>query len=130
MLTLEERFVIRELYRKGISTNDIARRTGRDRKTIRQIVTAPQAGPTPSLRKPRPRKPDPYVPICANASRITLCSHLEAARSRNEMRFLVALYMTALRVALEEWLENEAQGDLVGLLRGYLDSLSSLSQNG
>ena len=56
-----------------------------------------------------------------------LCSHLEAVTNRHEMRFLVALYMAALRVALEEWLEQEAQGDLVSLLGGYLDSFSSLS---
>ncbi len=56
-----------------------------------------------------------------------LCSHLEAATNRNEIRFLVAIYMTALRVALEEWLENEVQGDLISLLREYLDSFSSLS---
>jgi AcrR family transcriptional regulator len=37
-----------------------------------------------------------------------LCSHLEGATNRHEIRFLVALYMTALRVALEEWLEQEA----------------------
>lgn len=54
-----------------------------------------------------------------------LCSRLQAA-SRHEMRFLVALYMTALRVALNEWLEHEAQGDLVALLGKYLDSFSSL----
>jgi AcrR family transcriptional regulator len=58
-----------------------------------------------------------------------LYSRLEAATNRQEIRFLVALYMTALRVALEEWLEQEAQGDLVSLLRGYLDSFSSLSHH-
>ncbi len=58
-----------------------------------------------------------------------LCSHLEAATDRHEIRFLVAIYMTALRVALEEWLEQAAQGDLVSLLRKYLDSFSSLSLN-
>jgi hypothetical protein len=58
-----------------------------------------------------------------------LCSHLESATNRHEMRFLVAIYMTALRVALNVWLENEAQGDLVSLLGGYLDYFSSLSQN-
>ncbi len=56
-----------------------------------------------------------------------LYEHLEAATNRNEIRFLVAIYMAALRVALEEWLENEAQGDLVSLLREYLDYFSSLS---
>jgi len=56
-----------------------------------------------------------------------LYSRLEVATNRREMRFLVALYMTVLRVALEEWLEQEAQGDLLSLLREYLDSFSSLS---
>ena len=32
--------MIREMYRKGISISEIARRTRRDRKTIRQIVNA------------------------------------------------------------------------------------------
>lgn len=56
-----------------------------------------------------------------------LCSHLESATNRNKIRFLVAIYMAALRVALEEWLEQEAQGDLVSLLGEYLDAFSSLS---
>ncbi|WP_201373482.1 TetR/AcrR family transcriptional regulator [Ktedonobacter robiniae] len=58
-----------------------------------------------------------------------LCSRQEAATNRQEIRFLVAIYMAALRVALEEWLEQEAQGDLVSLLRGYLDVFSSLSHH-
>ncbi len=58
-----------------------------------------------------------------------LCSHLEATTNRNEIRFLVAIYMAALRVALEEWLEQEAQEDLVSLLRKYLDSFSSLAHH-
>ena len=58
-----------------------------------------------------------------------LYSHLEAATNRNKIRFLVAIYMAALCVALEEWLEHEAQGDLDSLLREYLDSFSSLSHN-
>jgi len=50
-----------------------------------------------------------------------LCSHLEAGTSRNEIRLLVALYMTALRVAMTAWLEQEAQGDLVSVLREHLN---------
>lgn len=57
-----------------------------------------------------------------------LCTHLEAATNRNEIRALVAIYMTAFRVTLEVWLENEAQGDLVSLLGEHLDYFSSLSQ--
>src|SRR2546421_12225151 len=58
-----------------------------------------------------------------------LCSRLGTVTNRNKMRFLVAIYMAALRVALEEWLEQEAQGDLVSLLRGYLDDFSSRSHH-
>ena len=56
-----------------------------------------------------------------------LCSHLEAVTDRSQIRFLVAIYMTALRVALEEWVKREAQGDLIALLREYLESLASLA---
>jgi len=45
MLALEERFMIRDLYRKGVSISEIARRAGRDRKTIRQVVQAPDILP-------------------------------------------------------------------------------------
>ena len=41
MLTVEEHFVIKDLYRRGVSISEIARRTGHDRKTIRQRLTAP-----------------------------------------------------------------------------------------
>lgn len=58
-----------------------------------------------------------------------LCSRPECAANPNKLRFLVAIYMTALRVALEEWLEQEAQGDLLSLLNEYLDSVSLLSHN-
>jgi hypothetical protein len=58
-----------------------------------------------------------------------LCSHLEVVTNRNEIRFQVAIFMSAFRVALEEWLENKAQGDLVSLLSEYLERISSLSQN-
>lgn len=58
-----------------------------------------------------------------------LSSRLEAVTDLHEIRFLVAIYMTALRVAVEEWLEQDAQGDLVSLLRGYVDAFSSLSHH-
>jgi AcrR family transcriptional regulator len=56
----------------------------------------------------------------------TLCSRLEDGTSRHEICLLVAIYMAALRVALLEWLEQEAQGDLVSWLRKDLDAFSSL----
>lgn len=62
MLVIEERFMIKDMYRKGVSISEIARRTGRDRKTIRQIVTAPGLAVVPAPRKPKPCKIDPYLP--------------------------------------------------------------------
>jgi AcrR family transcriptional regulator len=60
----------------------------------------------------------------------TLYTHLEAATDRNEIRFLVALHMAALRVAIEEWLEREDNAerheDLIPILSHRLDYLSSL----
>ncbi|KKI92965.1 TetR family transcriptional regulator [Bacillus sp. SA1-12] len=50
-----------------------------------------------------------------------LCSHLESATNRNEMRFLVAIYMAAFRVSVEKWLENEENSDLISLLNDHLD---------
>lgn len=41
MLEVEDRFMIKELHRKGISISDIARQTGHDRKTVRKALTEP-----------------------------------------------------------------------------------------
>lgn len=41
MLAVEDRFMIKDLYRKGVSISEIARRTGHDRKTVRKIATGP-----------------------------------------------------------------------------------------
>ncbi len=62
MLALEERFMIREMYRKGVSMSEIARRTGRDRKTIRQTVSAPSFSPPKQPRQVKVCKIDPYAP--------------------------------------------------------------------
>jgi AcrR family transcriptional regulator len=60
-----------------------------------------------------------------------LSAHLVAATDRNEIRFLVALHMAALRVAIEQWLEpddnREEREDLTSLLGRNLDQLSPLS---
>jgi transposase len=62
MVALEERFMIREMYRKGVSISEIARRIGRDRKTIRQIVTAPDLAAAKHARQAKACKIDPYAP--------------------------------------------------------------------
>lgn len=58
-----------------------------------------------------------------------LCAHLETTTDQNEIRFLVAIHMAALRVAIEEWLErddnNDSGEDLIFLLSRRLDRLSS-----
>jgi transposase len=54
--------MIREMYRKGVSISEIARRTGRDRKTIRQTVSAPDLLPLKHPRQVKVCKIDPYAP--------------------------------------------------------------------
>lgn len=60
MLNVEQRFMIRDLYRQGVSISEIARRTGHDRKTIRTVLREPLT-PPPKVRRPKLRKLDPYV---------------------------------------------------------------------
>lgn len=60
MLKVEDRFMIKELHRRGVSVSDIARLTGHDRKTVRAVIAVPlvrQRRPSP----PRPSKLDPYT---------------------------------------------------------------------
>lgn len=61
MLEVEERFMLREMHRQGVSISEMARRTGYDRKTIRKGITMPLT-PLRGQRKPKRRKLDPYVP--------------------------------------------------------------------
>jgi transposase len=61
MLIVEERFMIKDWYRRGLSISDIARLTGHDRKTIRNILNEPLL-PVRPPRPPRVRKIDPFVP--------------------------------------------------------------------
>jgi len=61
MLKVETRFMIKDLYRKGVTISEIARITGHSRATIRAIINGP-VSPPPQKRKARARKIDPYVP--------------------------------------------------------------------
>ena len=61
MLRVEDRFMIKDMYRKGMTISDIARFTGYDRKTIRAIVNGP-VNPPPKKRKKRASILDPFVP--------------------------------------------------------------------
>lgn len=81
MLKLEEQFMIKDLYRKGVSISEIARRTGRDRKTIRQIVTAPLAAPSAAHRTARPRSSAAMASTCkpSQLSRIMRARPIQSA---------------------------------------------------
>jgi len=61
MLKVEDRFMIKDLHRRGMTISDIARITGHDRKTIRAILNGP-VNPPPQRRKARTKKLDPFVP--------------------------------------------------------------------
>lgn len=61
MLNMEERFMIRELHREGVPISEIARRTGHDRKTVRNAINGPLQ-PSSKARKQRQCKIDPYIP--------------------------------------------------------------------
>ena len=60
MVRVEERFMIQELFRNGMSISEISRRTGRDRKTVRSVINGPLM-PAVKARPPRVRKIDPFV---------------------------------------------------------------------
>jgi transposase len=61
MLKVEDRFMIKDMDRRGMAISEIARITGHDRKTIRAIMNGPVSLP-PQKRKPRAKKLDPFVP--------------------------------------------------------------------
>jgi transposase len=60
MLPVEDRFMIKDLHRTGVSISEIARRTGHDRKTIRSVIETPLVAERPA-RPAKARKIDPYV---------------------------------------------------------------------
>lgn len=61
MLKVEERFMIKEMAREGVSISEIARRSGRDRKTVRRILSEPLIAERQPRRKQK-KKLDPYIP--------------------------------------------------------------------
>ena len=59
MIQGDEWFMIRQLFREGLTISEIARRTGRDRKTVRRVINS-EGQPA---YKPRPvvaSKLEPY----------------------------------------------------------------------
>lgn len=60
MLRVQDRYVIQDLHKKGVSISEIARVTGRDRKTVRVVIKQPLLLVRPDP-KSRVRKLDPWV---------------------------------------------------------------------
>lgn len=61
MLEVEERFMIRDMHRKGLSVSEISRRTGHDRRTIRKVIKGSLES-APRGRRRKKRKIDAYAP--------------------------------------------------------------------
>jgi transposase len=61
MLTVEERFMVKQMHREGLSISEIARRTGHDRKTIRARLSEPVVT-VPKTHESRGSKLDSYIP--------------------------------------------------------------------
>ncbi len=59
MLHLEEWMNLKDLHNHGVSVSEIARRTGRDRKTVRKYLQSARP-PRPRARKRKPSKLDPF----------------------------------------------------------------------
>lgn len=101
MLGVEDRFVIKDLYRKGVSISEIARQTGHDRKTVRKIATSPLA--VTAERAPAPRrvhKLDPFVPYLERRVAEGVCN---AAKLFVEVR---SQGYTGGKTRLKDWLQT------------------------
>lgn len=61
MLGVAERFMIRDLHRKGVSISEIARLTGHDRKTVRSVLARPLIPAPRPARQRRSCKLDPFA---------------------------------------------------------------------
>jgi transposase len=65
MLEVEDRFMIKDLHRKGVSISDIARQSGHDRKTVRKAIEARLVPPSQPGQTARYRL-GPYVEYLKN----------------------------------------------------------------
>ena len=122
MVQLRELMMILELHRQGLSVTAIARRTGRDPKTVRKYIErgieAPAYGPR---SVGRPGKLAPYLDFLRE--RVTAFPDLSAARLTREMGYAgacraVKRYLAAIRRevrqtrtrpvvdALKSWLDD------------------------
>ena len=111
MVRLGELMIILELHRQGVSITAIARRTGRDPKTIRKYIErgieAPAYGPR---RAGRPSKLAAYLDFLRE--RVTAFPDLSAARLTREIRelgYYVGAYTAVKRYLAAIRLQNQPQ---------------------
>jgi transposase len=78
--------MIHDLYRQGLSIQEIARRTGHDRKTVRKYLKAGLEPPVYGPRAPRPSILDPYKVYIRG--RLEAYPGLTASRLLREIRAL------------------------------------------
>lgn len=86
MLKGRDVLMIHDLHRQGLSIQEIARRTGRDRKTVRKYLKAGMEPPASGPRDPRPSILDPYKSYIGG--RLEAYPELTASRLLREIREL------------------------------------------
>ena len=86
MLKGRDVLMIHDLHRQGLSIQEIARHTGRDRKTVRKYLEAGMEPPVYGPRKPRPSILDPYKDYLRG--RLERYPALTASRLLREIREL------------------------------------------
>jgi transposase len=93
--------MIHDLHRQGLSIQEIARRTGHDRKTVRKYLKAGMEPPVYGPRQPRPSILDPYKDYLRG--RLEAYPGLTASRLLREIRELgyVGGYTTVKDLARE-----------------------------
>ena len=84
VIQIGELFVIHEMHQQGLSISEIAKRTGKDRKTVRKYIQRGLAQPAYGPRQPRPQLLDPYRRYLRE--RIKLFPGLRATRLLREIQ--------------------------------------------
>lgn len=98
--------MIRQLFREGLSISEIARRTGRDRKTVRKAISMPKQ-PVFKSREPATSKLDPFKEYITGRMEAGMTNavkmHREiSARGYDGELTILRRYMHPLRVAAEQ----------------------------
>jgi transposase len=86
VVTLGEVVLIEDLKRQGLSVSAIARKVGRDRKTVRRYLERGLEAPAYGPRAPRPRRLAPYEAYLRE--RIAAYPELSGKRLLREIREL------------------------------------------